>query len=263
MKENGKNSKGITLISLVVTIILLLILAGVTLSMLAGDNGILTRTKTAREKHEEGQAQEETRLGEMEGVMDQYLDESGTGGGESAVECPEGKTLETLAQGDDITIGTEKFKVYKTDDNNIYAMPYYNITLTTDNPVQSSSPGTIAFCAADDRNWTGTQDIIDMTEKKADGTYKNNIQQYIDAYSSKLNALDSAVTARVARYSEMSASGVTASMRNPGYASSFWLGSSVSDSNVRTVDSVGSIGSSSLGNYYYRGVRPVIVISKS
>ena len=38
-----KNSKGITLIALVITIIVLLILAGVTIATLTGDNGILTQ----------------------------------------------------------------------------------------------------------------------------------------------------------------------------------------------------------------------------
>ena len=43
MKLNfkGKKEKGITLIALVITIIVLLILAGVTIATLTGDNGIL------------------------------------------------------------------------------------------------------------------------------------------------------------------------------------------------------------------------------
>ncbi len=42
-----KNQKGITLIALVITIIVLLILAGVSIAMLTGDNGILTQATTA------------------------------------------------------------------------------------------------------------------------------------------------------------------------------------------------------------------------
>ena len=73
MKENKKLTAGITLISLVVTIIVLLILAGVTLTMLTGENGIMTRAKTAREQHVAGQELEENRLSGMENVMGQYL----------------------------------------------------------------------------------------------------------------------------------------------------------------------------------------------
>ena len=39
------NNKGITLIALVITIIVLLILAGVSIAMLTGENGILTRAE--------------------------------------------------------------------------------------------------------------------------------------------------------------------------------------------------------------------------
>ena len=43
-----KNNKGITLIALVITIIVLLILAGVSIAMLTGDNGILTQASTSK-----------------------------------------------------------------------------------------------------------------------------------------------------------------------------------------------------------------------
>ena len=45
-----KETEGITLIALVVTIIVLLILAGISISMLAGNNGILKRAGEAKEK---------------------------------------------------------------------------------------------------------------------------------------------------------------------------------------------------------------------
>ena len=47
-----KNTKGITLIALVITIIVLLILAGVSIAMLTGDNGILTQAQNAKNKTE-------------------------------------------------------------------------------------------------------------------------------------------------------------------------------------------------------------------
>ena len=47
-----KNKSGITLIALVVTIVVLLILAGVSISMLAGENGIIKRAQEAKEKSE-------------------------------------------------------------------------------------------------------------------------------------------------------------------------------------------------------------------
>ena len=53
MRETIKNidkKRGITLIALVVTIVIILILAGITISMVKGDNGILTNTKYAKEQ---------------------------------------------------------------------------------------------------------------------------------------------------------------------------------------------------------------------
>ena len=50
LRKKLKSTKGITLIALVVTIIVLLILAGVSIAMLTGNNGILTQGKRAKEE---------------------------------------------------------------------------------------------------------------------------------------------------------------------------------------------------------------------
>ena len=50
MKGKLKQAKGITLIALVITIIILLILAGVSIAMLTGNNGILTQVTRAKEE---------------------------------------------------------------------------------------------------------------------------------------------------------------------------------------------------------------------
>ena len=47
--EEKNYTKGITLIALVITIIVLLILAGVTIATLTGENGILTKASDAKE----------------------------------------------------------------------------------------------------------------------------------------------------------------------------------------------------------------------
>ncbi len=51
-KKEVKNQKGITLIALVITIIVLLILAGVTIATLKGDNGLLTKAQQVKEENE-------------------------------------------------------------------------------------------------------------------------------------------------------------------------------------------------------------------
>ena len=57
-----RKEKGITLIALVITIIVLLILAGVTIAMLTGDNGILTKTNQAKINTEKGEVADKINL---------------------------------------------------------------------------------------------------------------------------------------------------------------------------------------------------------
>ncbi len=61
MKKDAKE-KGITLVALVVTIIVLLILAGVSLSLVLGDNGIITRAQDAVMKYKEAEAEEQWQM---------------------------------------------------------------------------------------------------------------------------------------------------------------------------------------------------------
>ena len=61
-KELKTSSKGITLIALVITVIVLLILAGVSIAMLTGDNGILTQATEAKKANTEGAEKEQIQL---------------------------------------------------------------------------------------------------------------------------------------------------------------------------------------------------------
>ena len=66
-----KRNNGITLIALVVTVIVLLILAGISIQMLTGDNGILQRAGQAKEMTEKEGAREQIGL-EVLGSLDKY-----------------------------------------------------------------------------------------------------------------------------------------------------------------------------------------------
>lgn len=57
-----KSQKGITLIALVITIIVLLILAGVTIAMLTGENGILNKATGAVSDTEKATAEEAIKM---------------------------------------------------------------------------------------------------------------------------------------------------------------------------------------------------------
>lgn len=62
MKTKFKNAKGITLIALVITIIVLLILAGVAIATLTGDNGVLTKAESAKTEKEIAEVKEQAQL---------------------------------------------------------------------------------------------------------------------------------------------------------------------------------------------------------
>ena len=57
-----KQKRGITLIALIITIVILLVLAAVTINMVLGENGIFNKTKMSVEKYKEASLLEETRL---------------------------------------------------------------------------------------------------------------------------------------------------------------------------------------------------------
>lgn len=62
LKERLKTHKGITLIALVITIIVLLILAGVAIATLTGDNGIIAKAQQAKMQNDKAAAKEKVDL---------------------------------------------------------------------------------------------------------------------------------------------------------------------------------------------------------
>ena len=87
MKKLTKNS-GITLIALVITIIVLLILAGVTIMSVTGENGILSRSISAREETKKAQALEELK----EKIMEVQIDKKGDATLQDIIEALESDT---------------------------------------------------------------------------------------------------------------------------------------------------------------------------
>ena len=61
-KKINKKERGITLIALVITIVVLLILAGVSINMLTGENGILKQSKEAKKQTELKEDEEKIKL---------------------------------------------------------------------------------------------------------------------------------------------------------------------------------------------------------
>lgn len=66
--------KGITLIALVITIVVLIILATVAIQLSLGNNGIFNRAKTAKEQYQNAQDYEKTEIAKTKNQIDSYVD---------------------------------------------------------------------------------------------------------------------------------------------------------------------------------------------
>ena len=78
-KSKNKQEKGITLIALVVTIVVLLILAGVSISLVLNNNGVISKAKDAKNQYAEAQTNDEKQLNEVSDWIDTKVGET-TGG---------------------------------------------------------------------------------------------------------------------------------------------------------------------------------------
>ena len=78
-KSKNKQEKGITLIALVVTIVVLLILAGVSISLVLNNNGVISKAKDAKNQYAEAQTNDEKQLNEVSDWIDTKVGDT-TGG---------------------------------------------------------------------------------------------------------------------------------------------------------------------------------------
>ena len=76
MKKNYSKQKGITLIALVVTIVVLLILAGVTINALFGDTGIIKKAQEAQSKMDQAAENDLTALNDLTKQMNDIVNQT-------------------------------------------------------------------------------------------------------------------------------------------------------------------------------------------
>ena len=146
-----ENEKGITLIALVITIIILLILAAISIAMLTGENGILTKASTAKEKYQISEAKEKIELA----LQDLRIEEESKGNSLTK------ENLSKLAGNEyEISVGsTENFPVevvqsiYKFQINDKYQVEYLG-----------EATGTIVTYKTDPEGYT-SQDKVTITLK--------------------------------------------------------------------------------------------------
>ena len=116
------NQKGITLIALVVTIVVLLILAGVTLNALFSENGILVKAKDTGNKMDDAKKSDLDAINDL----DKWINEkTGTGNGDGEKEDPteKPKITDSSLTSDDRTNTDSKTVIAKDEKENQVVVP--------------------------------------------------------------------------------------------------------------------------------------------
>lgn len=122
-KKSLRNEKGITLIALIITIIVLLILAAISVGMLRTDNSILKQSRNAKAKTNEGQVRENVQLAlynvvgqaalaetdDLSSYMEKAIEEYYS---EEAVSVSVNKTAEDKIEGYTVTITVSTDETY-------------------------------------------------------------------------------------------------------------------------------------------------------
>ena len=135
-----ENNKGLTLVALVITIIILLILAGVSLNVTIGDNGVLTKAKTVEIEYNKAEVLEELNIVNSEKYLDAYGKASKKGqvsigdyySGEKVIKFLLGYSMDddgnisTAINSDDAYITELKDESFERDEGKDYYFIYLN-----------------------------------------------------------------------------------------------------------------------------------------
>ena len=188
MVEHKKNkASGITLIALVITIIVLLILAGISIQMLTGDNGILTRAGEAKDTTEEKSIDERVKLaylaaltgGKGEATEWKLKQELNKEFGENGYQLSEDLTKVTIDNKEYLIVGTVQpggitIEDLQTETTKPYLPTGFNISSKEDE--QSVSKGLVIT--------DGTNQFVWVEVPMTEAVYQNatrNIIEFTDA----------------------------------------------------------------------------------
>ena len=149
VENNFLNQNGITLIVLVVTIVILLILAGVSISALFGDSGIIDRAKEAQNKMDSATGNDKKEVSELGNWLENKINNS------------------DKSEGIEFTIGTQKYKMekdmtWKEWIESSYNVDKYKIDGNETNGIvlREDSIDTIKYCITKDQKVLAKDNIV-------------------------------------------------------------------------------------------------------
>lgn len=125
VKVTSKQETGITLIALVVTIVVLLILAGVTVSLLQDENGIIEKSKVAKIETRASQVEDEVGMWKQNNFISKESNQEQ----ESADEMLEDLISRKLLTEDEIDRNQELITIKKNDGTVVKEISYSSVTI--------------------------------------------------------------------------------------------------------------------------------------
>ena len=136
-----KNKKGITLIALVVTIVVLLILAGVTISLLLDENGIIAKSKDARTETRVSQIEDEVGMWKQHNFINKESNQAQ----ESADTMLASLISRKLLTEDEIDREQELITIKKKDGTVIKEISYSSVTINISKTPATEKSGAVAL----------------------------------------------------------------------------------------------------------------------
>ena len=134
-----KNKKGITLIALVVTIVVLLILAGVTISLLLDENGIIAKSKDARTETRVSQIEDEVGMWKQHNFINKESNQAQ----ESADTMLANLISRKLLTEEEIDRDQELITIKKKDGTVITEISYGNVTINISKTPATEKSGAV------------------------------------------------------------------------------------------------------------------------
>ena len=134
-----KNKKGITLIALVVTIVVLLILAGVTISLLLDENGIIAKSKDARTETRVSQIEDEVGMWKQHNFINKESNQAQ----ESADTMLANLISRKLLTEEEIDRDQELITIKKKDGTIIKEISYSNVTINISKTPATEKSGAV------------------------------------------------------------------------------------------------------------------------
>ena len=128
-EKKRQANKGITLIALVVTIVVLIILATVSINTVLGDNGIISRAQKARDSYSNSQKSEDEQMAVLANEMAQYDTKGGGSGGGSDTPTKPAEGITATVEGKTVTITKDSVATYLGKVVNNYVPTTNSVTI--------------------------------------------------------------------------------------------------------------------------------------